>query len=325
MKGSNDVFCTVLRGALLAFFALAIATPANAESILVVSGIFGGGIQAFDANTGASLGTFANPGSQVSGLATLPNGNLAAAVYTHDNPTIYQYSPNGTNLGVFATAAGIILNIKTGPDGNLYVFDEHDTGDAVDEYNGTTGAFMGTVMDPTTYYDPAFAVAPNGNFAVAPFGSISLFNGSELQGNIGADTVSAHIMADSAGDLYWSSLGYGSEANGIWECPGCESGTGTPFQLVSYTDGLGGMIIGPDGQLLVTHNDQVLAFNLSTGAPEGVFATSSGLSSGYEMALLNTSENPTTSTPEPATLFLFGAGLTALARRLRSLQGKTAK
>jgi hypothetical protein len=338
MKGSRDVFGALLRGALLALFALAITTPVNADPILLVSGIFGGGIQAFDYDTGASLGTFAtlptcnNCSEQVSGIATLPDGNVVAAVYTNSSPTIYQYSPNGTNLGVFATTAGIILNMKTGPDGNLYVFEANNNTniDSVLEFNGTTGAFMQTVLgNLPNEYDSGFAVAPNGNIILDGFADIQTFSHSgQLLSTTTTDVPlgGANLLAASNGEVYQTSLDYYNNG-GIWECPGCETGSSTPVpvQLTAFTEGIGGMILGPDGQLLAAAGDQILAFNLTTGASEGVFATGPTDLGGYEMTIIDTSEQPSTSTPEPATLALFGAGLTVLARRLRALQVKTAK
>jgi len=111
---------------------------------LYVSSRINGLILHYDAFTGGSLGTFANPGNQPQGLSFGPDGNHYVARASTDD--VQRFDPNTqSDLGVFAQALGDGSDGMTpifGPDGDLYL-SVPAVADQIERFDGKTGASQG--------------------------------------------------------------------------------------------------------------------------------------------------------------------------------------
>jgi DNA-binding beta-propeller fold protein YncE len=185
--------------------------------------------------------------SNPTGGATIGTGTATVTVVVDD--TTRQFSvadtsavegdPTAHYRGAFVQGIpGNSFNPVTfGPDGNLYISAGTGPGtNAIDEYNGTTGAFIGQFVAPGVMFSPRAMVFNGGYLYVA-----SSLNNEVLQFNASTGAlVSVFVPAGSGG--------------------------------LSSPDG---MTFGPDGNLYVTSaNNSVLRYNGTTGAFLGAFVAS---------------------------------------------------
>lgn len=138
----------------------------------------------FSAVTGAYEGVLvpaSNALSSPGGADTLvvgPNGNLYFSGGGDASNGILEYnSVTGAFMGTAATASSV-FQFAFGPNGNIYVGN-----DEIDEYNGSTGAFVATIVpngDGGISNPRGFAFGPDGNLYASGIGpsAIDEFNAS---------------------------------------------------------------------------------------------------------------------------------------------------
>ena len=307
-----------------ALLALGLAREAAAASILLVTNDQGNTIEKYDAQTYASLGSFATGASGLSapeGIAIGPDGNVYVAnsvPQADPGNKVLRYSPGGALLSASSFISGYLPTytyaMKFGPDGNLYLADNNGSGQ-IERFNGTTGAYLGRFTtgagDPLGFAGALdFAWGPDGKLYVADYAGkkIERYNGST-----GAyiDTIASGLVAgasgltiDASGNLYLSRYADGYQIEKF-------SSTGT--DLGAYTSGVAlnygfGSIFMPNGDLIVASHGHSPTQGLYRFNSSGVFVSEveSTYTASFEVIL---------TVPEPGTLALLGLGA-ALARRL---------
>ncbi|MBL8880627.1 MAG: hypothetical protein JNG88_16060 [Phycisphaerales bacterium] len=155
----SDPFTTVAAGAQ---GPLGVHVGTTNNRMLV--GHFTGGVNEFDANTGAYVKTY-NVGASSMNWAGVyaPNGD----VYAGDSATnsIYRYDANtGAQIGTFANMPAP-SDMRIGPNGNLYVC-SFTPGGGVWEFNATNGAFVSQWATPPTTLANDIAFLPDGRILV---------------------------------------------------------------------------------------------------------------------------------------------------------------
>lgn len=155
----SDPFTTVAAGAQ---GPLGVHVGTTNNRMLV--GHFSGGVNEFDANTGAYIKTY-NVGASSMNWAGVyaPNGD----VYAGDsaNSAIYRYDANtGAQIGTFANMPSP-ADMRIGPNGNLYVC-AFTPGGGVWEFNATNGAFVSQWATPANTLANDIAFLPDGRILV---------------------------------------------------------------------------------------------------------------------------------------------------------------
>jgi DNA-binding beta-propeller fold protein YncE len=330
------------------------AGPARAD--VLVNNYYNNSIERFNQTTGAYLGTFIAPGlgglSEPAGIVYNPTDNLIY-VSSQGNNEILRYNLNGTFNSVFANLNSI--NAQYGPaglrfsptNGDLYVArnlnfftNPNAAGQGtVDEFNKTTGAFVGSVM---TGMSGATGVmfTPNGDLYGASFQSQSpsqspdglgyinkVPNGgsqayfvapetSTLETPSGLATVagtSNMAVVDLVGGAIHQYDASGNQLADLIAPNGVLNGQFPSDVLFTspttmWVANLGSADPGQPG----APNGSVMLFDLSSSTPQTPFMTTSGFYAA-EFAIAPV--------PEPGTLLLVGGTAVAgfAARRRRNL------
>jgi len=119
-------------------------------------------ITEYDGTTGDFIRVFAsNIGSLQNGLAIGPNGNLFAGDTLTNS--VHEYALDGSDIGVFASGGGLFFPAGVtfgGPNDDLFVVGADSQ--AILEYDGTTGAFIGTLVSNLSL-PIGLRFGPNGN------------------------------------------------------------------------------------------------------------------------------------------------------------------
>lgn len=237
----------------------------------------------YNGSTGAFMDAFVPAGNaeDAAGLVFGPDGNLYVASSSAPGAVLRFNGVTGASLGEFVAAGSGGLadpeELTFGPDGNLYVA-SGDT-NAVLEYNGSTGAFIGTFASDNGLTSPrGLTFGSDGNLYVSNFGyagtsgAVLRFNGS----------TGAFIDDFVSGDM---------AANG---------GVQLPRPLV----------FGPDGNLYLGSfgTGDILRYNGTTGDFMNVFVPAGSGGLGGPTFLLFHDFAPTAAS-EPPILVLVGIGL----------------
>lgn len=216
------------------------------------------------------------------------------------SPSITRLSGlNGSNQGPFTFGGSLSSynRLTYGPNGNLFVSSELNG--EIQEFNGTTGAFIRSAVATTPTATSGFAFGPDANiyrverFSVAQAApqQIVEYNGTTGQ-PIGV-FVSSAMSGFSIGP---STIKFGPDGN-LWAGDRnrylrFDGQTGMPLGVI-IAQGSGGLDNGmdflfrPNGNVLVSDftNDRVLQYDGITGAFIGVFASGDGLTQPLGMTL----------------------------------------
>ena len=299
----------------------------------------------FDGKTGERIRTLVPEGSGgLSGSIDVvfhSDSVYLSSYYTRD---ILRYdATTGTFLGQFVSpgSGGLFPegSFLFGPDGNLYAtsfnfFSPNRANDAVLRYDGTTGAFINTFVQPSSVLlgPHGLTFGPDGNLYVSTFfsnsvlrynGTTGAFLGAFVPAGSGGLNGATNLVFGPDGNLYVSSLRTDSVLR--------YNGTTGAFLGAFVPAGSGGLsrphdlIFGPDSNLYVTsfdpsglpnaYDSSVLRYDGTTGAflntfvpPDGVHYNS-GMGFGPDGNFYVAAE---LIIPEPSAFVLLGIGTLCL-------------
>jgi hypothetical protein len=234
--------------AMLVTVALAGSARAQVVSLLVGNESGFNGIDRYDANTGAYLGTFASAGSsgQSFGFSTYgPDNNFYVTPNSTQSPILKFNGMTGQFISSFVPTNG--GNFTFGADGNLYRVDAGGT--SISRYNGVTGQPLGTFASTNLAGAQILHFGPSGDLFVGDLNIVKRFSG----------TTGAFL--------------------GNFTTPGAGGLSG----VLDFMFAPGGKLLVSGGTGVP--NDKILQFDSISGAYVGVFAQGNGLSLPVRMAL----------------------------------------
>ena len=309
------------------------AASLQAGVYLYVSNAGTNTLTAYDAVTGASLGTAVNGGPEIGGLGGVRVANNSIYLVGSGSNNVIRYLPNGSLVGALDPANAAGLNspqgLTFGPDGKLYVVSS--SGDKIARFDPTTGQFLGNFADTSVngHAGPIAAAFANGMLFVSTFdsGELMRFNGTSGaylgSASAGAGVALGDLVLGPDGYLYADALDPSTFLGGIARF-NAMTGAYLGMFIPNGTAGLNspaGLAIDPNGNLLVANlifdpmtladtGSTVLRFNLNGQFAGTLVGAGRGIDTPFFMTVA--------STPEPATWVLMagGAALIALRRRV---------
>ena len=145
----------------------------NAAGDRMLVGAFNGGVDEFDANTGAYIKTYnPGPGTQWAGLYA-PTGNVYISSWNTDD--VREYDANtGAFIRVVASTLDLPSDMRIGPNGNLYICSYG--GAYVREVDAISGALVNQWSQPVLSRTNDIEFLPNGEALVTALGSNKVFH-----------------------------------------------------------------------------------------------------------------------------------------------------
>jgi outer membrane protein assembly factor BamB len=237
----------------------------------------------YDARTGAYLGPFVTSGSgglttpATDGLIFRPDGKLY--VLSRDGNSVLRYNAmTGAFIDTFVAGGSGGLSqargMAFGADGNLYI-SSTDTNQVL-KYSGTTGAFLGVFVAAGSggLGGPrSIAFGPDGNLYVASPGTTSVLRYSGTTGSfLNAFVASGAGGLQAPGDLLFDHGSLYVASQGTNNVLRYDASTGAFLDVVDPNNSPDldrpiGLLLAPDGSLLVGAYSSIVRYGATTTTP----------------------------------------------------------